>query len=232
MKKSLLLLCFVFTSALVFADEFEKQYGRGVVHIQPDSFFTIEFYSGPDGAKVSHRIGILRNAWNIGTNYISFDTLQLTTRVDSLPRWFSTLFFVPTGEYARIDIIALDSSNGFYRTILKDEKGQDVWVKKSKGTTFLTWFGFYSTMSSIEPLSENIVLYASPTDRAHVIDFTAMYAADQRHTMRPLEMQYFWMKVEIQYPDPDPKQPWHVYTGWIKWRDEKQPLVKYNLIGC
>lgn len=229
MKKSLLLFCFFLASIVLSADEFEKKYGRGVVHIRPDSFSIIDFFSGPDAETATHRISILRNAWNIGTHYTYLDSFMAP---DSTPEWFSTLYFIPTGEYARIDIIAIDSSNGFYRTILKDDKGRDVWVKKSKGATFLTWFGFYCTVSNIEPLSENIVLYESPNDKAQQLDFTNMYPPDERHTMRPLEVQYFWMKVEIQYPDPDPQQPWHVYTGWIKWRNEKQPLVKYNLMGC
>lgn len=229
MKKSLLLLCAVLFARLLSADAFEKQYGRGVVHIETDSLFIVEFFSGPDAEMATHRVSIMRDAWNIGTHYVYFDSINTA---DSLPKWFSALYFIPTGEYARIDIPALDSSNGYYRTILKDDKGRDVWVKQSNHATFLSWFGFYCTVSSIEPVSEGIVLYESPNDQAQQLDFTHLYPPGEHHTMRPLEVQFFWMKVEIQYPDPDPQQPWHVYTGWIKWRDEKQMLVKYNLMGC
>lgn len=40
------------------------------------------------------------------------------------------------------------------------------------------------------------------------------------------------MKVELRIPGRDPIATESVFIGWIKWRDEKQPLVKYNLIGC
>jgi hypothetical protein len=59
-----------------------------------------------------------------------------------------------------------------------------------------------------------------------------MIGPDDRASMRALEVKGYWMKVEIQIPQRDPMMSWKTYTGWIKWRDEKQPLIKYNLMGC
>lgn len=229
MKNLFLLFISLGIVNFVFADEFEKNYGRGVVHIQFDSVSTVQFFSTPGATTASHHISILRNAWNIGTHYVSFDSIHFA---DSVPRWFSPIYYITRGEYARIDIIAVDSSNGYYRTILKDDQGRDVWVKKSKHIQFLSWFGFYSSVANIELASAEINLYDSPTERAHRVNHTNMLPPDGRYSMRPLEVKGFWMKVELQYPDPFPGLPWHIHTGWIQWRDEKQPLVKYNLMGC
>ena len=225
--KSRLLFAFLLFSSVLSADEFEKKYGRGVVHIQPDSFSTIEFFSAPD-SQITHCISILRNAWNIGTHYVNFDTLLNSAP----PAWFSTLYYIPTGEYARIDIIAVDSSNGYYRTLLKDDKGREVWIKKSKGVSFLSWFGFYSTVSSIQLESGDVTLFEKPDDKAVRVDYSYLVPLDHIPTFRPLEVKGNWMKVELQLPDSDPEIPWHVYTGWIRWRDDQKPLVKYNLMGC
>ncbi len=137
-----------------------------------------------------------------------------------------------SAEYSRVDIIARDSSKGFYLTVLKDDQGREVWLKKTKHARFLTWFGFYSTMASIEPSSNEIILYTAPNDNAPQVNYTNIIGKDNPATMRPLDVQFFWMKVEMQVQDPDPAKPSKVYTGWIKWRNEKEPLIKYNLMGC
>lgn len=229
MKQLYIILAILAFSLHLPADEFENKYGRGVVHIQFDSVSTVEFFSAPGAETASHHISILRNAWNIGTHYVSFDSINF---VDTVPKWFSPLFYITRGEYARIDIIAVDSSNGYYRTILKDDQGRDVWVKKSKHIQFLSWFGFYSSVANIELVSTEIILSDSPTERAHRVNHTNLIPQDGKYSLRPLEVKGFWMKVELQYPDVFPGLPWHIHTGWIQWRDEKQPLVKYNLMGC
>ncbi|HTF02447.1 MAG TPA: hypothetical protein VK826_00415 [Bacteroidia bacterium] len=223
---SFLVLCCITANA----DEFRDTYGNGVIHIEVDSVSQINFYSAP-GSKITHRISFLRNAWNIGTHYYHFDTLNAFHTMPQ-PSWFKTLFCIPSGEYARIDIVAVDSSGDYYRTILKDDSAREVWVKRSKHITFLTWFGFYSQMSSIELPSKEIILFSLPNEKSRQINYTKKMAEDERSSMSPLEVQGSWMKVELQYPDSDPEKPWHIHTGWIQWRDEKQPLIKYNLVGC
>ena len=229
MKKVLLLFIILIGGKSLTADEFEKNYGRGVVHLQLDSMHTIEFFSTPEATTPSHHISILRNAWNIGTHYVSFDSIHFA---DTVPHWFTALYYIPTGEYARIDIIATDSSNGFYRTILKDDQGREVWIRKSKHVSFLSWFGFYRTVASIQLIGGDCILYDKPDAKSNQLNYNKMYPDEGRIQMRPLEVQGNWMKVEIQIPQHDPLLQWKTYNGWIQWRDEKQPLVKYNLMGC
>ncbi len=229
MKNSLLLLCSILIVNLVSADEFEKKYGNGVVHIQFDSLYLVEFFSAPGAPTPSHHVSILRNAWNIGTHYVNFDSIHFA---DTVPGWFTPLYYITRGEYARIDIVAIDSAGGYYRTILKDDQGRDVWVKKQKHITFLTWLGFYNTVASIELNDGDLILYDKPDPKSKRVNYTPMMGTDDRATMRALELNGHWMKVEIQIPQRDPMMSWKTYTGWIKWRDEKQPLIKYNLMGC
>jgi hypothetical protein len=74
MKKTLLFLYSILFATLVSADEFGKNYGRGVVHIQFDSISNVRFYSSPDAKTHSHHISIIPNACNIGTHYVSVTT--------------------------------------------------------------------------------------------------------------------------------------------------------------
>lgn len=225
MMKSALFFSLLFAWSTVFADEFEKQYGRGVVHIQPESLSVIDFYSAP-ASPVIHQLEFKLLPGVTDIYYPVLDTSRI------FPAWFTTLFVMKSAEYSRVDIVALDSAKGFYKTILKDDLGREVWVKKSKYISFITWFGFYSQMSSIELLTEKTILYTEPNDNAVQVDYTAIMNEDDRSFMRVLDVQYFWMKVELQVAEPDPKKPWKAYTGWIKWRNEKEPLIKYNLMGC
>lgn len=229
MKNIYFTILFSLTTLIVSADEFEKNYGKGVVHIQFDSIYQLHFFSSPQATTPSHNIFIMRDAWSLGTHYVSFDSIHF---VDSVPRWFTTVFYLPRAENARIDIIATDSVNGFYRTILKDDQGRDVWLKKSKYCTFLTWFGFYNTVSSIEPSEGDVILYDKPDPKSKRINYTPMMEPGEPSSMRALEVNGQWMKVELRFPQHDPMLSWKTYTGWIKWRDDKQPLVKYNLMGC
>lgn len=211
---------------LVHADEFEKNYGNGVVHIRPDSIFNIEFYSAPN-SEVTHHLSFFHNAWSLGRTMVTFDRM-----IDSCPSWFKTQYFIANGEYARIDIIAIDSADGFYRTNLRDSANREVWIKKQKHVVFLSWLGFYNTVASIELNQGELILFDKPDSKSKQVNYTSMMEKDERGHMRALEIKGHWMKVEIQIPQRDPMMSWKTYTGWIKWRDEKQPLIRYNLMGC
>jgi hypothetical protein len=226
MKKSLLLLCSILLVNFVSADEFEKNYGNGVVHIQPDSIFNIEFYDAPNG-EVIHRLGFFHNAWAMGRTVVTFDRFR-----DSVPAWFKTEYFIPNGEYARVDIKAVDSVDGFYRTLLRDSANREVWIKKQKHVSFLSWLGFYNTVANVELNQGDIILYNSPDPKSKRVNYTPMIGPDDRGSMRALEIKGRWMKVELQFPQRDPMMTWQKFTGWIQWRDDKQPLIKYNLMGC
>jgi hypothetical protein len=138
MKKSLLLLCCTLIATLVSADEFQKKYGNGVVHIQIDSLDGLMMYTDINGDP-AHTLYIMRHAWALDRTMITFDRL-----IDSVPPWFKTEYFITSGEYARIDIIALDSTGGFYRTNLRDTANREIWIRKQKHVTFLTWLQFYN----------------------------------------------------------------------------------------
>ncbi len=225
MRKRLILFCSLLSTGMLLADEFEKNYGNGVIHIQPDSFTTIDFYSGPDSA-FTYRLHIQSNSWSFSP--IVNGTMIVGTQI---PQWLSTLYFLPCGAHARVDILAVDSSKAYYRTILEDDKGREVWIKKVEEVSFLSWFGFFRSVASIRLLSEEIILHNKPREKSKKRNCSQIYSPVEVRYARPLEMKGHWLKVEIQYPDNNPDLPWHVETGWIKWRDEKQLLITYSLMG-
>ncbi len=226
MKKSILLLSSIFVANLVSADEFEKNYGKGVVHIQADSVNDIVFYSAPNG-EITHRISMFRNAWALNLTRVTFDHMM-----DSFPSWFKTEYFIADGEYARIDIKAVDSVDGFYRTLLRDSANREVWIKKQKHVSFLSWLSFYNTVANIELKEGDVILYKAADPKSKHVNYSPMISHDNRGNMRAIEIKGHWMRVELQFPSEDPAKPWNIYTGWIKWRDDKQPLIRYNLMGC
>lgn len=211
------------------ADEFTDKYGNGVLHIEGSAWGIITMYSSPN-SKPTHTLAVIRNSTYMNPNMIQFDKIK---PIDSLPTWFSCLFLRVSDEEPRIDIVAIDSASGFYRTILKDNEGREVWIKKDTNTTFLPWFDFYKTMSSIEVVSEELILYAAPTLKSKPSNHTdKMHNDEQRAYMKPIEVKGFWMKVELHVPNLGPDVSETIYTGWIQWRNEKEPLIEYNRMGC
>lgn len=226
MKKILICTFLLLCMADLFADEFEKNYGNGVVHIQADSIDFLQFYSSPNG-EVIHSLSIIRSTAPLSKTMITFDTL-----IDSVPGWFATEYFITHGEYARIDIRALDSANGFYRSTLRDSSNRELWIKKQKHVSFLNWLGFYQTVASIELNDGDLILYETPDVKSKSMNYTPMVNPDDPNALRAMEIKGYWMRVEFDAPTKDPHVPWRTYTGWIKWRNEKQPLIRYNLMGC
>lgn len=208
------------------ADEFEMNYGNGVVHIQADSISTLSMYDGPNGKEI-HTLSLTHNAWSLGRTMITFDRL-----IDSVPAWFATEYFIVRGEYARIDIRTVDSTEGFYRTTLRDSANRPIWIKKHKHVFFLSWLRFYQSVASVELNDGDLILYDKPDPKSKRVNYTSLYNPEDLRSLRPIEIKGHWMKVEIQIPERDPLLSWKTYTGWIKWRDDKQPLISYNLMGC
>ena len=48
---------------------------------------------------------------------------------------------------------------------------------------------------------------------------------------RAIEIKGSWMKVEM-FEANEETEKIDKKTGWILWRNEKEPLIKFNLIGC
>lgn len=224
--KNLITSAFVITFAhFANADEFEKKYGSGVVHIATDSITQINFYSSP-GSAVTHRLEFVDGVFT-GTPWVA--ALDSTA---AFPDWFSTLFLMKSEEYARVDLIALDSLKEYYRTILIDGQGQEVWVKKAPHVQFLSWFGFYNTMSSIEMENDTVILFEKADAKSKRVNYTSIFGRDRVRTMTPLRVSGYWMEVEIEITTQDPVLHAQKYTGWILWRNDQRPLVTYNLMGC
>ena len=215
----------VFSSVSLSADEFSERYGNGVVHIATDTIGSVEFYSAP-GSAVTHVLSFTPGAWSEYAYFTLFDDSA------TVPKWFSTLFLMKSQEYARVDIAALDSAQGYYRTILKDDQGREVWVKKARHVSFLSWFGFYSQMASIEMINDTVILFEKPDIKAQRVNYTSIYGRELQGTMTPLRTNGYWMEVEYQIITNDPIMNVQKYKGWILWRDDKRPLISYNLMGC
>lgn len=226
MKNLLLAGIFCFGGISLSADDFERNYGKGVLHIATDSITTIEFYSGPNSA-VTHRLKFMDHVLSPAVYTPTFDGSD-----EGFPAWFKTLFLMKSEEYSRVDIIALDSSAGFYRTILRDDDNQEVWVKKAPNVRFLSWFGFYNTMASIEMENDTVILFEKADAKSKRVNYTAIFGRENARTMTPLRVSGYWMEVEIEITTQDPVLHTQKYKGWILWRNDKRPLVTYNLMGC
>lgn len=225
MKELLPLSVFFFLFAFCAkADEFTAKYGIGTLTLQLDSITNLEMWESPDDKTPSHFFSIQRDPAN-GPHFI-FDNLKQ----DSVPRWFMPMIVFINNENSRIDFNCLDETPLYYKTNLICESGKYIWIQKTKKIKFLSWLNFYLSMASVECMSDTVSIYESPTERSGRFNYI-IPSTSRRIQITLIAIKGNWMQVdafEINAEGIETEKK----SGWIRWRNEKEPLIKFNLMGC
>jgi hypothetical protein len=224
MKKHLLLFGFcIFFASSIKADEFAKNYGIGTISLQLDSFAALELWESPDDKTPLHFFSVQRDPAN--RPHFIFDHLKQ----DSIPAWFVPMVNYINNENSRLDFNCLEETALYYKTNLKCESGKYIWIQKTKGVKFLSWMDFYLSVVSVEHVNDTVAIFESPTERSGRFNYTI--SSSRRIQLTPLEIKGDWMKVDAFEFTEDGVQS-DKKSGWIRWRDDKDPLIKFNLMGC
>lgn len=227
MKKALLLagFCLLLISS-VSADEFAKNHGIGVIHISLDSLAGLYLSESPNDETGSHFILTMQDSAYPSLRHFYFDNLK----EDSVPSWFTPLVFYTNIESCRLEINCLEENAQFYKTNLKSESGNYTWIRKEEHIQLLPWLNFYLRMGNVEYRGDTALLFETPTRNSGRFYFTTT-PANGRVMIIPIEIKGSWMKVEMFEANIEADKAGRK-TGWILWRNEKGPLIKFNLIGC
>ncbi|MCX6310216.1 MAG: hypothetical protein NT084_01090 [Bacteroidetes bacterium] len=217
-----------FCVSSVRADEFEKTHGLGIIQIDLDSLISLDFWEAPDDILPIHIMTAHRELLYPEQAHFTFDRLKQ----DSIPAWFNTLYFYSGIESRRLDINCLGENGQYFQTNLKSESGKFLWIRKSMGVVFKQWIDFYLSVTNLEYVSDTVLLYDNPTNKVQAFPFfPGPGPASSRIVLAPIEISGIWMKVDIietnEFGDALRKN-----SGWILWRNEKEPLVTFNLMGC
>lgn len=227
MKRALLLagICLLFNS-FASADEFEKKHGIGVIRVPLDSLAGLYLYELPNDEAAFHFILTMQDTAHPSLRHFYFDNLK----EDSFPSWFTPLIFYTNIENCRLEINCLEETTLFYKTNLKSESGKNIWVRKEKQIHFLPWLNFYLGMASLEYSGDAALIYEKPMVNSTHFYFTTT-PANGRVMIIPIEIQGSWMKVEM-FETNENAEKIDKKAGWILWRNDKEPLIKFNLMGC
>jgi hypothetical protein len=225
MKKLLLLPAFcLFFAFGAKADEFTDKYGIGTITLLLDSVTNLEMWESPDDKTPVHFFSLQRDPAN-GPQLI-FDNLKHGI----IPSWFEPMIIYVNSETSRLDFYCLEETPLYYKTNLKCESGKYIWIQKSKNIHFMPWFVFYHSVASVECISDTLAIFEKPTERSGRFNYI-IPSTSRRVQIKPLEMKGDWMQVEAFEINEEGIES-EKKSGWIRWRNEKEPLIKYNLMGC
>lgn len=227
MKKHLLLYGFcLFFASFLKADEFVNKHGIGTIHVPLDSLGTLDLWESPDDKAPMHSIVTTRELLYPTLNHLTFDQLKR----DSVPSWFTPLVFFVNIENCRLDFNCLEETKLYYKTNLKCESGKYLWIQKTEEIKFVPWLSFYKSLMGLYYVNDTVAIYEKPTTESMRFNFN-ISDASHRIELIPVEIKGSWMKVELYETGLDEEKKEMKY-GWIRWRDEKDPLIKFNLMGC
>lgn len=92
------------------------------------------------------------------------------------------------------------------------------WISLEDGT-YIDWSKFIVSVHSIESNKQDLVVYRRPFPNSDKIEHTALM-------LQPVIVRDRWLKVKLiddEYNVVD--------EGWIRWRDENEILIQYNLLS-
>ncbi|HLG04320.1 MAG TPA: hypothetical protein VI731_12050 [Bacteroidia bacterium] len=226
-QKAFLLFLFpFFLHQPVQADGFAERNGIGVVHAAPYNHFHIDFFKNANDRQPHDKIFFERDSLS----------LQLkpgfaTTEQDSVPAWFNPEIFYIGPEINRLDFFCLEKEGQWARIITNKKTGETKWVQLGPDIQFQNWHAFFQTVANVEIFANDPFLFTKPAEKSAKQKIASKMQAGERQQILPLKVEGKWMYVEVIRFDENHKEESRV-KGWIKWRDNQNFLIGYNLIGC
>ncbi len=97
------------------------------------------------------------------------------------------------------------------------------WVKEEDGFTFKEWGEFLTEVFSIETNQETNAIHEQPDDKTPSLAFHEYATIDAKGHKGD------WLQVKERFDEVAPPKNHQPQTGWLKWRNENEFLIKYNL---
>lgn len=113
-------------------------------------------------------------------------------------------------------LIIRDSAIG----VLKSGRPDQVWWLHHEAVSFLPWDQFWPGVAAVFPrdLEANPIVVSPNDSPDNIID------VHREDILRPVEIKESWMQVDIFNSEFD-----QTGTGWLKWRNEDELLISYDL---
>jgi len=199
---------------------FYKNYGIGKLKVSfentilNDKAYVLNFYRSDSESELDRKIEI---SWNDSDGgYVETQNTDFLKVKD---------FYLEEPHYILM-FNYLRESNGFYEVIVNTETKETMWIKKQSTIHVKLWDEFLQSvvcLSASNPEANQVRI--EPKEDSNVaienIKDECWYVS---------EINGEWIKVECSEIDFDlTDEKYKYFSGWLKWRDENELLIKYYL---
>ncbi len=181
---------------------FEQKFGIGLIKSSVTVGTVLKFYQNPNDKK-------------------PYKTLNFE-QIFQNPGWFLPKFNRIDG-YKHILLLCHSRKPGWFEIELNSKTKKISWVKEEDGFAFKEWGEFLTEVFSIETNQETNAIHEQPDDKTPPLAFHEYATIDAKGHKGD------WLQVKERFDEVAPPNNHQPQTGWLKWRNENEFLIKYNL---
>ncbi len=190
----------------------DNSIGLGMISPPIKSGNTFYFYSAPDFSNMADQMTPIDS--------LTFSQGEHFVEISYAPPWFWPE--VMKLDYNLLLLRAKTLSRNWVEVVVNKQTGQTAWIDRL-AAEFAEWPVFVLNTFAVEAIDPaNNPLRTKPLNHASPVQ----PPLSSRAQLRPLAIQNNWLRV-AQILEGQEKTP----TGWIRWRNEEQLLVRYSLLN-
>ncbi len=125
-------------------------------------------------------------------------------------------------EYGYFIFLCRSNQKGWFEIEIDNKTKKTAWVKKNDGFVFKEWGQFLTEIFGVG-LNKNSKIRELPEENAPSLEF------HKDASPNVISYKGQWLQVHESFDWVDPPQGYQTKTGWLKWRDGNDFLIRYFL---
>lgn len=189
----------------------KTELGIGIVVVDFNESTIVEFYSSPDSSlkpvkSIKFYDDHVNQVWKIK----NMETHKL---------WLKPEAYNPLYDLLAFRCVSV--KDGWNEVIVNNSTGQKYWVKATEIIKFNDWLTFLQNGKCISKGKTEIRILENPEENAKAVEFTG------KECFRIKSMKEEW--IEITLPVVDQTGILIEKTGWMRWKNGNDLLIKYSI---
>jgi len=227
--KTLRIIFLLLLPSSAFADEFADNYGIGILDINTSKPNTNVFLLYSDDTAD-------------GYIHIKFDTVMKVECTDYKYEMLKhdPILFAPEVFHKsegcnpyKLQFFCIEKKGGMYKVRCGNIQNISLWLKTDCEVKIIPFIDFYKQMCSVEMNADSDYVFRDKPNAKMltpvVLDANTPFKKSS-FRLKPILIKGDWMQVDIEFSNDH--KPMKLQRLWIKWRDDKKPLITYNIMCC
>jgi hypothetical protein len=197
----------------VSADNFEKNCGIGILHLDFNKQTDITLCTSSDEKEVAKHITFTVSGEKKNK------TATLTT--DNKDKWLEPEFLQP--EKMILTLRVMERKTNWWYVMVNNRTRDCYWVHISEGTWFRPWLEEIRAAGTVARLDRN----QNPIRKSQGSNLILPWDQNFKDCFHPVSCLGVW--VELETNDACADGATKIKSGWVRWRDEDGLLITYTL---